>query len=300
MNFLKGLALSLLSFLLFLSLSIFSSVFMLNSTILNPDFVTSEINRLDMSSLAGEFLSEQIPQEQPYVGEVLDKTITDLEPWIKEQASTAIYSGYDYFLGRTESLNLIISTETVKSTLKENLTEAILSSPPPGLQGTSPAVIRQYADQAYQQFANDIPQTIELTESSIPPDVMATLKQVRSYLSYYQTAYYGLIVLMVLFALGICLVSRDVKHTTRSIGTPLAVYGVIGYAIIFALDYFNVEEQMLAMTDGIPWSLLTWMAQFMDNLMAPMKTFALALLITGVILIIVSIVYRRRQAPAEE
>jgi len=80
MNFLKGLAVSLLSFLLFFSLALFGVIFMLDNTLLDPDFVTAEINRLDMSSLAGEFLSEQIPQEESYTAEVLDKTITDLEP----------------------------------------------------------------------------------------------------------------------------------------------------------------------------------------------------------------------------
>jgi hypothetical protein len=54
------------------------------------------------------------------------------------------------------------------------------------------------------------------------------------------------------------------------------------------------------MTGGISPSLQAWMTQFMDNLMAPLETFDLALIIIGVILIIGSFVYRRRQAPAEE
>jgi len=48
MNFLKGLALSLLSFLLLLSLSIFGLALTLNQTILNPDFTISEVDRLDI------------------------------------------------------------------------------------------------------------------------------------------------------------------------------------------------------------------------------------------------------------
>ena len=51
MQFLKSLAISLLSFLLFLSLSIFGLAFMLSQTILNPDFVVAELNQLDISSL---------------------------------------------------------------------------------------------------------------------------------------------------------------------------------------------------------------------------------------------------------
>ena len=51
MKFLKGLAFFLLTFLLSLSLSVFGLVFMVNSTILNPDFITSELDRLDVSSV---------------------------------------------------------------------------------------------------------------------------------------------------------------------------------------------------------------------------------------------------------
>ena len=301
MNFLKGLAVSLLSFLFFLSLAFFGIIFMLGNTLLDAEFVTAEIDRLDMSSLAGELISFQDLPEMPYLNDVIGETIDELEPWMKGELSTVIDSGYDYFLGRAENLNLIISTQTAKDTLRENLWEAFSSSPPPELQGSPPAAVEQYFNQFFEQwFAEIMPSTIEVTESSIPPDVMARLEKVRSYLSNYQTACYGLIGLMVLCALGIFLINRDVKRTTRSIGTTVVAYGVIGYTIAFASGYFNVEEQVMVMTGGISPSLQAWMTQFMDNLMAPLETFDLALIIIGVILIIVSFVYRRRQAPAEE
>jgi len=80
MKVLKGLALSLLSFLLFLSLSIFGLALTLNLTILNPDFTVSELDRLDIPSLTKDLLSQQIPQDVPYIAEVVDNTIADLEP----------------------------------------------------------------------------------------------------------------------------------------------------------------------------------------------------------------------------
>lgn len=295
MNFLKSLALSLLSLLLFLSLSLFSTVYMLDSTLLDPDFVAAEINRLDMPAMVGDIFKFETATDTSQLDEAINKTITELEPWIKQEADTAIHSSYDYFLGRTEEFSLIISAEPVRSTLKENIIAAFLASPPPELKGRPQSVIRQYADEAYQQLARNIPQTIEFTENSIPSDIMSTMKQVRSYLRYYQTAYYALIGLMVLFALGIILVSRDVKHSTRSIGTTILVYGVIGYAIMFVLDYFHVVERIMEMMGNIPAWLDTWMPQFMENVMAPLETFGLALLIAGVVLIIISIVYRRRQ-----
>jgi len=303
MNFLKSLAITLLSLILFLSLAAFSVVYMMGNTLLDPDFVAAEINRLDVPALAKTMFRIETPPGAPDLNEVINKTIVDLEPRIKEEVNTVIYTGYDYLLGKTEGLSVTISTEPLRNTLKENITQAFLDSPPPELKGRPSTVIRQYADDAYQQFAQDIPETIEFTESSIPPDVMDRLKLVRSYLSFYQIAFYGLIALMVLCAAGIFLISRDVKHTTRSIGTTILVYGVIGYAITFLLERFNVVEQMMGMTGDIPAWLQTWISQFIDNLMAPLETFDLALIITGVVLIVVSIVisivYRQCQAEAE-
>ena len=61
MKILKGLALGLLSFLLFLSLSVFGFALTLNYTLLNPDFTIYEVDRLNIPSLAEEWLGEQIP-----------------------------------------------------------------------------------------------------------------------------------------------------------------------------------------------------------------------------------------------
>ena len=108
MKFLKGLALGLLSFLLFLSLSIFGLAFLLNSTILSPDFLTSELDRLDVSSLAEEIISEQITGEEvpEEFKAILVDTIPKVEPLVKEQISTATYSIYDYLLGKRPNPDL--------------------------------------------------------------------------------------------------------------------------------------------------------------------------------------------------
>lgn len=398
MKLLKSLVLSLLSFLLFLSLSIFGLALMLNSTLLNPDFVTSELERLDISSLAKEFnrvqtpggeptadietalantiteleplvkeqvsiatysihdyllgksqdpnlalilkdtvlsrdfvvsvvdkldiaslvapylkepLTGNIPAEMSYLSGYLDKylddVITELKPWLKEQASTAADPIADYLLGERPGLSVVIPLEPVKASLRDKLWEAFQESPPPELAMIPQTMRQTYFNQFYEQFSAAIPSTFELNESALGAGLPAqitgaiaeaekTLAQARQYISYFQLGYKALIGLMILLTLGIFLISRDVKHTTRSIGTTLLIYGVIGYATTFALDYLNLEEQLMR---GIPALLQTWMTQFMGNLMAPLKTFDLALLIAGVVLIIISIVYRRRQPQPE-
>ena len=89
MNFLKGLALTILTFLLFFSLTVFGTLFTLNSTLLNPDFVSAQVDKLDVAALFKEMtatqISGQIPSEAAFFEEALYGTIADNEPWLKEQ-----------------------------------------------------------------------------------------------------------------------------------------------------------------------------------------------------------------------
>ncbi len=116
MKVLKGLALALLSFLLVLSLSIFSVLFLLNSTILNPGFITAELDRFEVSSLTETIISEQLPAEEfpAEFREAIVTTVTRLEPVVKEQVNAAIHSTYDYLLGKRDSPEL---TQTLRDTL---------------------------------------------------------------------------------------------------------------------------------------------------------------------------------------
>ena len=216
MKFLKGFALFILGTLLFLSLSIFGPAFMLNQTFLNPDFVTSQVNKLDITSLAEDILSQQVPsEEEELAAEALRETIADLEPWLKEQTAGAVNSFYDYLEGRSQSLSLVVSLEPVKESLRENMREVFLQSPPPELAGLSPAELEPYFNEYYQQFSQEIPSTFELDESSIPPEVMATLGQAKQYVGYFNLGYTALIGLILLLILLIILVHHQVRGSTR-------------------------------------------------------------------------------------
>jgi len=113
---LKGLTLGILGSLLFLSLSIFGLAFTLDRTVLNPGFLTRELNRLDVSLLVEETVSEQLATEDwpEELQSALINTIDKLEPLIKEEISTASYPVYDYMRGKTDDLDLAM---TLRNTL---------------------------------------------------------------------------------------------------------------------------------------------------------------------------------------
>jgi len=294
MKFLKGLALAILGFLLFLSLSVFGLALMLNQTILNPDFVASEVNKLDISSLAGELLIEQIPQAgEAYMAEAVNDTIADLEPWIKEQVSTVIYSGYDYLEGRSQSLSLAISLEPMKDSLRGNLREAMLQSLPPELAGLPPAEIEQYFNEFYQQIDEGIPSTFELDEALLGTDVLAQLELVRQGIGYFHIAFNALIGLILLLILLIILTHRQVRGSTRGLGAIFLSFGALSYIGVFAAK--NIAGTQLTQLD-MPAYLQAWMPQLVKDTLAPLEMYSIGLAAAGVVLLIVSFVYKRHEA----
>lgn len=303
MNFLKALGATILSFILFLSLGLFSTLFILNSTLLNPDFMVNQVDKLPVSSLIREATEEQfnqqLPEEAWFLKETMYTVVSDQEPWIKEQLRAGTYSFYDFLLGKSERLSLVVSMEPLKETLRDSLWQVFqqnIPSLPPELATAPPEMLEQYFEEFYQQFSEEIPSVIELDESSIPPEVMAQIIQARQYISYAQTAYYGLIGLMVLLVLGIVLLHRSVKGATRELGITFLIYGALEYAGVWATQRFMPS---LPLPD-IPLSLQAWLTGFIADLVAPLQILGIGLMAGGAALIIVSIVYPRWRAEAVE
>lgn len=300
MKFLKGLAISLLSFILFLSLGVFGTVYMLNNTLLNPDFVVAQVDRLDVASLTREVtegqIGGQLPSEVGFLEEAMYDAIAENEPWLKEQVNAGIYSFYDFLLGKSEKLSMIISLEPLKESLRDSLRQAFMQDIPPELSSLSPAQIEQYFNQYYQEFSAQIPSTFELDESILPPEIMAPLMQARQYIGYAQTYYYPLIGFMVLLVVLIILLHRNVKGATRGLGITFLIYGILEFAGVFATKNFLPTNLPLP---DIPPSLQSWLTGFIVDFVAPMQTFSIGLMAAGAALIIVSIVYPRLR-PVEE
>lgn len=296
MKFLKGFALFILGSLLFLSLTTFGIAFMLNQTILNPDFIVSQVDKLDIPSLAEDMLSQQIPPEagefEEYIGKAIDDTIAERETWLKEQARDAAYVFYDYLEGRSQSLSLTVSLEPVKESLRENLRQAVLESPPPELEGLSPTEIDSYLDGYYQQISEGIPSTFELNEASMPPEVRGLLGQTRQIIDYFNLSYPALIGLILLLILLIILVNREVKGSTRGIGVNFLTCGALSFIGAFAA--VKLSGPLLAQANMPPY-IQTWLPQFLSDTLAPLEKYSIGLAAVGVVLLIVSFAYKPRQ-----
>jgi hypothetical protein len=299
MSLARKAALGFLSFLLFVSLAGFGLALTINRTVLNPDFIVSRLDTLDTSSLVAEVLKEQIPQEvmvmvpAELIEEVLDDVLTELEPWLKEQIAGAVYTVYDYLRGRSQSLSLAVDVAPVKEAVRDKLRQALLTSPPAGLEMIPHAELGRLFDEFYEQVSGEIPSTLEINESTLnelSPDIIPALIRARRYVGYFQIIYWALISSTALFIMGIILLDRRVRGATRWIGIPCLISGIASYVGTFVIR--NFAGGLITQVD-LPAPLGSWLTQLLSDSLAPMRVYGIVLMAVGVALLIVSVVYRR-------
>ncbi len=114
MKVLKAVGLTILGFLLFVSLSVLGLALTVNSTLLQPRFLPNELDHLNIGSLAAETIGTGDGDLSPATREAVLRTVTVLEPQIKTQVRNASDRVYAYLLGDAQSIDL---SEVLKGTI---------------------------------------------------------------------------------------------------------------------------------------------------------------------------------------
>jgi hypothetical protein len=292
MSAVRGFFSGVFCFLLFDVLALLGIVITVNMTILNPDFVTSELDKLDVYSVAIEQAKAQLPVQEFIDAETVDELVTELKLWFEEQADTVIRDIYAY-LKEDRELNVVISLEPVRIAVKENVREAILESLPPELQGVTQSQIDAYMAQLYEEIDNVIPATFQLSETSAGQQITGQLQQIKQIIGYIDTAYKALIVLAVVLVLLIALMHWwQPKPITRSIGITFILVGVAG--ILGSLLDILISQALsrLAGESSLLLGLQAKLPQLAADLTAPIRMYGVGFLSAGIVLIIISVLFR--------
>lgn len=126
-KFFKIAGVTIIGTLLFVSLFIFGLAFTVNQTALNPNFVTSEVNRLELAPVANYLVAQNITGSLLNLSGIdLSNTITKLEPSLTPKIDASINSVYDYLLSKRENLDLaailrsnLLSTDFVAAVIDD-------------------------------------------------------------------------------------------------------------------------------------------------------------------------------------
>lgn len=131
MDAVKGLITALLCIILFIAVNVLGVAVWANATILNQDFVSRQMEKVDISEIADEVVDEfiadsvELPSEvaafEDVIYDMMYEVIDEYEPWIQEQFDLVTEQIYDYLQGRSDVLNIEISLMELKSTLRDKL-----------------------------------------------------------------------------------------------------------------------------------------------------------------------------------
>jgi len=299
MSAVRGFFSGVFCFLLFDVLVLLGIIITLNLTVLNPDFVTSELDKLDVYSVVIEQAKAQLPGQEFIDAETVDEIVTELKPWFEEQADTVIRDVYAYLKGEQE-LNVVISLEPVRAAVKEKAREVVLESLPPELQGASQSQIDEYMSQIYAEIDNVIPATFQLNETSAGQQITAQLEQAKQIIGYVDTTYKALIALAVLLVLLIALAQWwQPKPITRSIGITFILVGVAGI-LGSLLDVLIIQAfSRLAGESSLLLGLQAKLPQLAADLTAPIRMYGIGFLSAGVVLVVISVLFRSPETRPE-
>jgi len=177
MGFLKALGLSFFGFILFLALIILAPAFLVNSTVLNPDFIGAEIDKIEVAEIVRDVLREQamdegLPSELETA--VVD-TIDEIEPVVKEQLRSVIGSVGEYLRGKKDDPEL--SRVLGDTFLNSTFVGAVLDK----------VEIAEIAEQAITEdlpaeFAGAVTSTIARHEAELEAHVTAASEPVFAYI----------------------------------------------------------------------------------------------------------------------
>jgi hypothetical protein len=294
MQVLRGIALGLLGFFLFISLILLGIAFTIDNTALNPQFIVNEIGQLDIPSIVHETLAKSVPADyQPYI-QGIDASVTETLPWINQQINYVVTGTYDYLLSKTDRLDLSISTQLLQQSLKKNLTSAFLQSAPADYSRLSDADKQVYLARFQQEIVTFIPAQINITPDSLGTDGAKAVIEARNIAGYIKNLYSVLIAATLVMAFLLVWLIRDVPGILRSLGIICFISGALSTIAVYGLK--SLIPAMIP-PNTLPELLRLWIQTLIEDFISPWGIYSLSFLIGGLILFIASFFFYRAQAP---
>jgi hypothetical protein len=295
----KGIGLGLVGFFLFVSLPILSIFINLNNTLLNPDFVVREIEKLNVTEVAREYVKNQIfPEDLPYF-DAIDTTLAQEKTWIDQQIKYVIANSYDYLLGTSNMLSFTFYLEEIKQNFSDNLVNSIQKSPPPEYKNLSFQEKEQFILDLKQQIQEETPSSydLEINQDIVGYESMKAIQLAKEIIGDFKVTYWILIIVVLLMILLIGLIQREVRGIVRALGIIFALDGIlcgITYLILRLVIPTTIP------IGELPMSVEIWLKVLTNDLISPIGVFGLVVLVMGALCLAASFFIKGKQVVATE
>lgn len=235
MGFLRITVCVLCALVLFVTLVALGIAITVSQTVLNPSFVTSELEEIDVHLLAAEQLKQELPQEASFLAPIIDDAAGDLETWARQQVSAVVYAANAYLKGR-QPFRVVISFEEPKSYLKMRLAEVLGDSPPQGFPNIPASEAEAFVEAVETEIDARIPDEMEVDEAYLGAETMSELRTARRYTGYVTTSLRVLPVVAAVMVLIIVLVQKGRgRPISRFTGTAFALGGAASLVTAFVV-----------------------------------------------------------------
>jgi len=294
---LKGIALFILSFLLFTSLTswVFLGAFL--GTALDPVFVSEKIKESNVHDFFLQSIMQGQIQGQP--GFISEQEMKNLftssfsKEWFDSQVSTAVSNSFAYLKSEKADFTASIDFTQVKQNMATELNKKIKEIE---IQtGASIGII--------SPDSLGFPDSLDLAKA-FPEEA---LSQARFAVSFLLASLNYLLILAVICIALIALIHRNLKHTLKWFGGNLAVSG----ATLLVLAYFLPSTVSSALGSQMPsgqqqvlQAILPFLLEFFKVIADKTSFYAIIFLVTGIILYVVGrfvigrFVLKEKKAPA--
>jgi len=170
---LKWLALTILSILLFVSLTVFGVALTAKTTVLDSRFVSKEINKFPMTVVGKEW-TDSMTDFEPEIKSAINQTIIDMEPKLKQDLGSATNQVYDYLLGKKPSPEI---AKTLSDTIFSNDFVYTLIEKSPVAAIASNEVLKQLHEQKIPQEWQFLLDYVPSAFADAEPDIKDQLKK---------------------------------------------------------------------------------------------------------------------------
>jgi len=272
-------ALVLISILLIIYLPLAGITITACKTLMDPDWIVSEINKLDYILLMQDFAANNLDGELAEYQDSIDQIITDSKPWIEQEINETVNDFYSYFKGKTNSLDVTISTAALKKTISENITEILSEEMPDMTQAERDEII----DAIKSEYMNEIEDSYNLSSSTLPAEANMILDKVR--LTFYYVNLFNIILMAVSIVFTVLIfLLLGIKN-----GALTNCYIYLSQGIIGFLCYILIINRIvdISVTNEIPTYLANWIIQVISDMAYVWAVFNVVVGILGIVFLAV-------------